>query len=1144
MDALDQRAQQQEIEILSLRAIIEAKRQSIQSLQDESLAARELIDSRYKAIIDRYEESIALDNEKISTRKEKLAEMLSTDSKWKEILQELKEKRRTTAPAVRLAAVELAKDLLDEIKVEKGKEKLTGLQKELQQTTFEVKELSEALKVCTVEESTLKEKVKVAFAQIEEETKSVREKLKDVSKVSQDISSAVGELEEATFERKRKEKNKLKDKYRANAFRLGNKVPTSAGSMGFGISESDVAHDRAAHSKEQQSQLMEDSATLFLIPRLTSPSPLDSESERTGTANLNSPKKLIITPVVVNENMSMTNVNLAEFPNPVDENADTLFDKRTEELLNITKNEQKRESLLKAGHSLIKNSMDRRKPEMGANSPRKLNSKSISNSKPIVAENESVKKRNEDDVTDKDGATTNMNSLVCTAFYWNYLHMEQEHDVDVINKKFPVYHLAEPTADQYGEFQKISYWRFNNFLGHAKTILKNIFASKKGATNSGSIYSMRDALTVVRGVLVTLTRCYCIEQSDSTDIDKDIAFISTGLLFTKANSVEAEDLRYRLHICCNKILLLAFSKGAKIIILRNSKKIFADILSCCFALVGVVINCSLRNNVPWSRSKFVFRSTTSVETTAANIIHIVIFQMGAKMGTKSLSKSVSTSSHAPLDSFGMILNIFHELEFLFLNTFDERTDSENAAIKNLLQSVKSMIAAGSASIAAHTSNSNEVHANYGYTIYHRNAIYAIQLGLFALFNCKSLDGDNLSARFEQIVSNADKDVYGLKDTSSMDQEVHVIPTDIDELLLAVCPQIIPAILACELLRLVIEKHLKKTKFLEDLKSGASNAADLQYLNIGQPPELDVSITQFHHQQQQEQLKDDDGEARRLNAAPPSMSDSVTLSRTKPGAGNSSSTSTLATADTSETQIALIQMYSSEIGASDLNKGLHVDKDVSTIPRVKEAIEIKTDHFYESPAIVVSSSGSAFTLPQSPPMNTQSSKKTTSTLRKQHFKDSNTAISSTSTAKSSPKKASAMTLHMRWLMDMELYMQSVCRHIFSLIKPYALNPPAILDRIISSVSSLSLGGMKSNLKLGVQHTLDFPLSSSLAYQIVNHIENVRLLALAHHPDGEQRVQRTADEFFDIIDQLRKAREKVKEAIYIFDFVFLLLVLAFL
>ena len=135
-----------------------------------------------------------------------------------------------------------------------------------------------------------------------------------------------------------------------------------------------------------------------------------------GTANLNSPKQLNITPVVVNENLSMTNVNLAEFPNPVDDDANTIFDKRTEELLNITKNEQKRESLLKAGHSLIKKSM-------GPSSPRKLNSKAIVNSKPI-SENESEKKRLKDAATEQDGTTTNMNSLVCTAFYWNYLHMD------------------------------------------------------------------------------------------------------------------------------------------------------------------------------------------------------------------------------------------------------------------------------------------------------------------------------------------------------------------------------------------------------------------------------------------------------------------------------------------------------------------------------------------------------------------------------------------------------------------------------------------------------------------------------------------------------------------------------------------------
>ena len=1114
----------------SLRAAIEYKQQSIEILQEESTAARELIDSRYKAITDRYEETISTDNEKIAIRKAKLVDMLSTEFKWKELLQEIKGNRKNATPTVRSAAEELVKDLLEEIKVEKGKEKLAVLQKELQLTIFEVKELSEAVKLCTTEESTLKEKVKVVLAQIEEETKTVRVKLNDVSKVSQEISAAVGELEEETFERKRKDKNKLREKYRINAFRLGNKVPTSAGSMGFGISESDIAHDRAALSKEQNSQLQEESATLFLIPRPLSPSPIAGNTVRVA-----SPKTLNMTPVVANENPSLTNVNLAEFPNQVDENASSLFDTRTEELLNITKNELKRESLLKAGHSLIRKNLDMRKSETGMHSPRKVNAAKASVNRNPAIEKENDVKTIEGTRSEKDGATTHMNSIVCTAFYWNYLNMEQEHDVDVINKKYPAFHLVESTSEQYGELQKNSHWRYNNFLGHAKTILKNRLASKKATTNSGPLYSMRDALTVLRGVLVTLTRCSCIEQSDSVDIDKDIAFISTGLLFTKANSVEAEDLRYRMHICCNKILMLAFSKGAKIVILRNSKKLFADILSCCFALVGVIINCSLRNNVPWSHSKFIFRSTSAVEASATNIVQIVTFQFGARIGTKSLTKTPSSTAPAALlDSFGMILNIFHEVEFLFLSTFDERADTENAAIKTLLQSIKTMLS--SATSSSHTS----LDSHYQYSIEHRNAIYAIELGLFALFNCKNLDGSYLSSKFDQIINGADKDVFGLKDTASVDNDVPIVPCDIDELLLAVCPQIIPAILACELLRQVIEKHLKKCKFLEDLKNGANNAADLQYLNVGQPPEMDMSIAQLHQQQeqqQQQQEKNEDSNSRSSKVAP-SVSESVqqpsvSIQKTKTGPGfSSSSTTTLATTDTSESQTALIQKYSLEIGTSDdlkmngnaASESLIVDNDVvPSLRNEKEAIvNVKTDHFYESPALVVSQSGATFTLPQTPPTN-KSSKKTTSTLRKQHFKDSTAPI----TSHPSPNKVSAVTLHMRWLMDMELYMQSVCRHIFSIIKPYALNPPALLDRIISSVSSLTLGGTKSNIKLGVQHTLDFPLHSSLAYQIINHIENVRLLALAHHPDGEQRVQRTAEEFFDIIDQLRKAREKVKE-----------------
>ena len=615
---------------------------------------------------------------------------------------------------------------------------------------------------------------------------------------------------------------------------------------------------------------------------------------------------------------------------------------------------------------------------------------------------------------------------------------------------------------------------------------------------------MRDALTVLRGVSGALMTCHCITQDELIDVDKDIAFLSSGLLFTKKNTAEAEELRYRMHVCCSKMLLAIFSKGANACLVRNSKKVFVDILSCSFALVGVIVNSLLRNTVPWGKSRLYFRSASLAESASANIAQIISLQgtvvdlNDGKDVTKMLSKKIVLSIAEPT---AMLEAIYREVEQLLLSTKEERSEVENSAIESVMNSTKQLF-------SGHSSDSEQIEVEKSCCIRHRNILYALQLVIVSLFSEKLVEKDYLSSLFDRIVSQAEKDIFDLKDTTTID-EPPIVPIDVDELLLLVCPQIVPAIMSCEFCRQVMERHLKKARFLEELKRDTENVADLQYLNVGLPPSVDVSIAQYHQEQKQSV---DVKESVVIHETAPTSSVSAVLAESLEEARREVTTPNLGA---TESQIAVLESYTTSI-----SDGSAPSVDPTHPPPKNETVTTHRSKVISMPSIHEATTFSFASLPDNGKSKVIIGH-TLSPAKKSPFKSSSTA---TFTA-NPPHQSPTLTVHMRWVMDMELYLQSMCRQIFHLMKPYALNPPPILDRIISSVSSLTLRSEESPHKPAPQHPLRFPLQSSLAYKVLNHIEAVRSIALAHLPDGEQRVRQTEQEFTDIINQLRNARDKV-------------------
>ena len=584
--------------------------------------------------------------------------------------------------------------------------------------------------------------------------------------------------------------------------------------------------------------------------------------------------------------------------------------------------------------------------------------------------------------------------------------------------------------------------------------------------------------------------------------------------------------------------------------IQNSKKLFAEIISCTLALVGVVIHCSLRGVIPWVRSRSNFQYVAVTETVVSNIVQLISLQTKSHHSTEDSNVTHNKNAPVILQPQQMLILLIDEVNALHIATLSDRSPNSNNAISNLIDSIRLLM---KSSIQQDFMKNDQ----FSYTLEHRNALFSLQLVLVTLFSDSALENIELESKFNQILSNAESDVFGIMKSSESSEDSPVLSSDVDELLLIVCPQVVPAILSCHLFRQVIERNLKKVRFVQELQSSSESVSDLQFLNMNLPNEVDIAVAKHHvHLQQHQQLnqqeeEEEETESDRAIVVPVGEDPTSEVVRPK----------SRIEIEIKSPSLLPVEYPAIDVDANDeiaFKSPKHEEKD--TIRSIN-----KSKKTTKKSAPVRKGLHSVIIAPISGPLSDASPKRKVrieaklavesvassrlnlnspaesrihrgpTELQNAHTHSSNSTIKRNNANEGKSSKSA----HLKWIMDMEMYMQSVSKNLFQLIKPYAFNPPPLLDRIIQSVSTLTLStGLVDTNNSEKQSLLRFPLPSSLAYRILNHIDNIRVLVMGHHTNGEQRIKDTTLEFIDIMSELRKTKDKVWHTIISLIFLFLL------
>lgn len=1035
---------------------IAAKEAEILRRNEESESFRHRTDLRYQPMIERLQEAIIAENDNIALKSAKLFELSATVSSWNDTLNRLLHADGIEGVDISPDAMEMVKEVLEEKRKEIGKAKLVEIQKQLQESTFELKELSVALEHSLHEERNMEEEVKQSEVNLARDSDELKVRLKELMKTDEELLSAIKALEDAQFERKRQEKKRMNENYRMNAFRIGNKVPPISTKVGplHGDAQNSVlssAREKVLQSREARSQREEDAKSMFLVP--FSPTTL--------------PPFQLPPP--------MSNISIHDYNKQLLE-AENLHGSGSAKMsLSFTSQfEESTVSLRQSDDWAISRTSNPGVSHIILNENNSVKDVETFEALNNVSVMEGERRAVFVDVSEIVTAHSKMHSLVCTAFFINFLLIQSTTDTELLSKQFPAFRLSSDLSSSHVPLLPS---KRNYFLSDGK----NRFKKLSKLRNSES-FTLNDGVAVMKGTNDLLRQIGCLNFEELKYFENEFTYISTGLRFAKSGSSDGEEIRFRLHHCCNKSLQAILSKGASCVSVLNQTKAFPDLLSCSCAVFAVMVNCTLRNNIPWGRDRLVYESAPIIDSVASNIVQIVSFQVKVPGNLKA--------RHSPMTPSALIESIYNELDFLHRSTIEDRSDNNNMIFSNLLQTVRLTLL-----IPHGWDPSASQGAEQRFTIQHRNAVCAFLLLLVTLFTDGEIESSIVASQLDRITNCADKDVFGPKDAIA-EGEFQPIPTDADELLLQICPQIIPAVFACELLRQLIEKGLQKAKFLHQFAVKDPEVSELQHLNIGETKDVETELW------------------RHRNAGAPLPRADATESAHRDATDNFANT------DPPSTQSITVKLNIKLSGSTQepLTSGAG---DARNVGQTKKRLRF-TDNATHSSARAASKAApsevqnNAVKTPSKP----LSTRKESQELHKQRSQTQQ--IHATSSV--SATKANSKALHLRWLMDIEMYLQVICRQIYQLVKPYALSPPPILDRIIASVSSLTLPSGLEELDIK-RKQLAFPLTSSLAYRIINHVENVRLLAVSHSQDGEQKVQQTFTEYFEIIDELRIARDKV-------------------
>ena len=641
-------------------------------------------------------------------------------------------------------------------------------------------------------------------------------------------------------------------------------------------------------------------------------------------------------------------------------------------------------------------------------------------------------------------------------------------------------------------------------------------------------FTIKEGLVVVKEALDSLLHNRCIDKIIVTDALEKMSDLERRVRIFSIPEEEKE-VRYQLHYLCVSLIHTILENAPTVLLVRNNRKHFVEVLSCMLALLGVVLNCSL---VFWQPNKNKNKLSSKVggiaperaEFICAHLIELVITlgeidTSGASSGktsglsgastvskkfsvanTSTSSKNFKSKKPAdnPVGPAGFIALLRIQTAELLRKEHESSGSRGGAGGGTASGSTASgassahpppSAAFGQALIKSRMLPNGRLAPNASlvltrpgevinfhdlfemftkivdedepiaatedesaiFTIKHRHAILSLQLFLFVSLNNREISMDEAVLKLHKGIMDGTKAGRAL---SGSEDNTAVVPTDVDVLLQQMNPSMVPAILALELMRRVLEAEFTRVEFLKRIVDEEHDVADLQFLNVSTSSKFDVELKK---------------------------------SRGVPGSAASGSGSGASTAD----------------GGSALTISAKMSGPAGAVPG---------DHQNPVTSAALAQSQEA---PEQHPLQ----------------------LSRFRTTKE---------VHTQWVEDLEVHVKHLCDEIVALIRPVsisvnaagggdntALREPSFLGQRSTVVgggggaANSNNKGKDSNAIVGKQQPKapTIPLPDVLVYKILAHVNTLRTITGAHSINGLARVQATHPMFVQCMRELVAARSKI-------------------
>ncbi|KAJ1417234.1 hypothetical protein B484DRAFT_481842, partial [Ochromonadaceae sp. CCMP2298] len=380
---------------------------------------------------------------------------------------------------------------------------------------------------------------------------------------------------------------------------------------------------------------------------------------------------------------------------------------------------------------------------------------------------------------------------------------------------------------------------------------------ERNGLNSQFTFSLREGVVVVKEALDSLLRAGCVDKITVIDALEQISFLErvSKMVALSANSLpqEESEMRFQMHFLCISLVRRVLEVAPRLLLVANSRRLFLEVLLALLALAGVVLNCSLPFWQPRAPSNGDI-ATQNVEHVAAHLLELML-TMGDK-GSKAPPTGSSRSSRsrrgrgenppgAPgFDEFLTLLRTY-TAELLTADHVKEWESAKSTKSKpGSLRQDKNKDKNKDKNTGEEEAPTVDLHdvfellnrtadgAGQGAMRY-RHGILGLQLFLQA-----ALGGEFSLEEVVLKMRGGIRDAEGGLGGRSGD-----VSHDLDDLLQRMEPKMVPAMLALEMFRRVLEEEVRRVALLGRLvQGGGGDLAELQFLNTGQAVQFDAQLT--------------------------------------------------------------------------------------------------------------------------------------------------------------------------------------------------------------------------------------------------------------------------------------------------------------